>query len=357
MHIIAHLDMDAFFAAVEEKNNPQFKGMPIVIGSDPKQGSGRGVVSTANYAARDYGIFSATPIQKAWRLSEQAKQSGKPEAIFLPGNWSAYRNDSRKIMSIIKKYAPIMQQRSVDEAYFDLTKTGSYEKATKVAQTIKSEIRRQLNLTASVGIGPNKLIAKIASEAQKPDGLTVVPDPQVFSFISPLPIRAIPGIGPKMEIKLKKLHIHTVEDLQRYSHQELTNRFGKWGDDLYRKSQGQGSTTFGKSQPAKSISEQRTFFRDKQEAGSVIEKIVSIAENLIERLDEEGFTSFKTVAVIIRFSDFKTTSTAHTLAKPTSSLKDLKHEAMRLLLPYFDQRKNPNNKPIRLVGLRLEKLS
>lgn len=160
MRIIAHLDMDAFFAAIEERDNPQFYGMPIAVGADPKSGQGRGVVATANYKAREYGIHSALPISKAWQYSEAARRRGKPPVIFLPANFERYTEASEHIMAIIRAHAPLVEQASVDEAYFDISFFGSYAKAEKICRAIKGEIKEKEKVTASVGIGPNKLIAK-----------------------------------------------------------------------------------------------------------------------------------------------------------------------------------------------------
>lgn len=357
MHIIAHLDMDAFFAAVEERNNPQFAGLPIAVGSDPQFGSGRGVVSTANYAARAYGIYSATPIQKAWQMSQAARQQGNPEVIFLPGSWSAYRRSSKNIMNIIRRHAEHVHQRGVDEAYIDLSHTKSFTKAEQLAQQIKDEIKEKERLTASIGIGPNKLVAKIASDLQKPDGLVVVPPDKVIDTLAPLPVRAIPGIGPKTEMQLRNMGVKTVADLQQCSQDTLTQHFKSYGLALYQKAHGQGSVSFTDSGPAKSISEQRTFPHDTTDSIAIINKVMNIAEHLIDRLSEEDLSTYQNVTVIVRFADFQTTSTSHTLKQPAHTVKQLKEEALRLLLPYFDHRKNPRHKSFRLVGLRLEKLT
>jgi DNA polymerase IV (DinB-like DNA polymerase) len=164
MRIIAHIDMDAFFASVEERDKEWLNGLPIVIGSDPQDGKGRGVVSTANYKAREYGIKSAVPISIAWKLSEEAHKQGKPRAVFITPNMEKYSAISARIMAILRSYAEHIEEASIDEAYFDLSPLGSYEKAAKVAEKIREEIVKKESLTASIGIGPNKLVAKIASD-------------------------------------------------------------------------------------------------------------------------------------------------------------------------------------------------
>lgn len=355
-HIVGHLDMDAFFAAIEERNNPQFAGLPIVVGADPQGGRGRGVASTANYKAREYGIRSATPISAAWRMSEEAARQGKPRAMFLSGSFGRYGETSRRIMTIIQSFAPIMQRRSVDEAYFDLGFAGSFEGAAALCQKIKGEISFKERLTASVGIGPNKLIAKIASDFRKPDGLTVVVEGDVEAFLNPLPIRVIPGVGPKTEAYLRRLGIMRVSDAKRFSREELSGMLGKWGEALFEKVRGRDDSLIREAYRAKSIGEQVTFRQDTRDPGLVMEHLFRICEGLIERLTEEGFRSFRTVTITVRFSDFETVSRARTCSHLINSVTELRWISMKLLLPFFDRRENPHGKLLRLIGVRLEKL-
>jgi len=202
MRIIGHLDMDAFFAAIEERDHPELKGRPLVVGADPAGDLGRGVVSTANYPARAYGIHSAMPISTAWRLAEAARRRGRPATVFVPGSHRKYGQVSARIMAILHQFAPVVEGAGIDEAYFDLSFTGSYDRAADLARQIKAAILAQERLTASIGIGPNKMVAKIASDFQKPDGLTVVTAAEAEDFLAPLAVRKIPGIGPKTEQSL-----------------------------------------------------------------------------------------------------------------------------------------------------------
>jgi nucleotidyltransferase/DNA polymerase involved in DNA repair len=202
MKIIAHLDMDAFFAAIEERDHPELAGVPLVVGAAPAAGKGRGVVSTANYAARKYGIHSAMPISQAWRRSEAAKSRGEPGVVFLTPNFPRYQEASRHIMELVRQYASLVEESSIDEAYLDLSFCTSFSQAAEICRRLKADIKAQVQLTASMGIGPNKLIAKIASDFQKPDGLTVVTEAAAEAFLEPLPVRQIPGIGPKTEQRL-----------------------------------------------------------------------------------------------------------------------------------------------------------
>lgn len=354
--IIGHLDLDAFFASVEERDNPKFRGKPLVVGSDPMGGTGRGVVATANYAARTYGIFSATPITKAWRLSEAARMRGEEPVIFVEGDHHRYGEVSGHVMDIIRAHVPLVEQASIDEAYFDLSFLGSFEKAERICRKIKEEIREKEKITASVGIGPNKLIAKIASNHQKPDGLTVVHADDAEKFLESMPIRTIPGIGPKTESVLHAQGVKKVHDLKKFSEDELEDMMGKWGVDLYEKIRGIDDAPVTEEYETKSIGEQETFLRDTASAEIIFDRVVVMCKHIVARLGGEEFSKFRTVVVTVRFSDFQTKTRSHTFPKPQRTLKALQIEAFRLILPFLDKRENPKRKLIRLVGVRIEKL-
>lgn len=354
--IIGHLDMDAFFAAVEELDHPRLSGLPIIVGADPKDGRGRGVVSTANYKAREYGIHSAMPISTAWRLSQKAKEQKKPEAAFLPVNFRRYEEVSAHIMKILRKYSPLVEQASIDEAYFDLSSAKTFDEAEKIARKLKNEIKSGEHLTASIGIGPNKLIAKIASDFQKPDGLTVVKEKDILDFIAPLSIRKIPGIGPKTEQALNSRGIRIINDLRKLSRKKLEDLFGKWGLDIYEKARGRDDSPLSEEYEAKSVGEQETFDKDTINSTFIIGKLEEMCKSVLRSMSREGFKKFRTVAVTVRFSDFETKSRSHTLTKSTNSLNTLKFEAIKLIMPFFDRRENPERKLIRLIGVRVEKL-
>jgi len=359
MRIIAHLDMDAFFASLEEADSPIFKGKPIVVGSDPNspagEGRGRGVVSTANYKAREYGIHSALPISQAWQLSQKAKAEGKPEAIFLPVDFKRYEKASCEIFEIIKGYADLVEPASIDEFYFDLSFAKNYKKAEKICKKIKQEIKEKLKVTCSIGIGPNKLIAKISAGFKKPDGLFLVLEKDAEKFLEPLPIREIPGIGPKTEELFNKNNVKIVKDLKKFSQQELKETLGKWGEALYSKIRAIDDLPLVEGREAKSIGEQATFQHDTLNAiyiGDVFEKL---CEGVFTSFFQSGFKSFKAVGITVRFSDFETKTSAKTLKKEISNKKEFLLEALKLLLPYLDRRKNPRQKLIRLVGVKIEK--
>ncbi|MDR4466658.1 MAG: DNA polymerase IV, partial [Nitrospira sp.] len=257
--IIAHLDMDAFFAAIEERDTPAFRGVPLVVGADPLGGKGRGVASTSNYLARAYGIHSATPISTAWRLSEEARRAGKPPVTFVSVDMPKYERISEEVMEIVRRFVTKVEQASIDEVYGDLSGTASYDEAERICRNLKKAIVSEVRLTASVGIGPNKLIAKIASGWQKPDGLMVVREEEVEAFLSPLSVRAIPGIGPKTEALLREKGIRVVKDLRDVSLQQLTHLLGKRGAALYDKAQGHDDSPVEEYSEPQSIGEQETF--------------------------------------------------------------------------------------------------
>lgn len=357
MRIIAHLDMDAFFAALEEAGSPIFAGKPIVVGSDPKEGKGRGVVSTANYKAREYGIKSALPISRAWQLSQKAKAEGKDEAVFLPVDFERYIKASKQIFEIIKKKAELAEPASIDEFYFDLSFAKSFKNAEKICFEIKKEIKEKLKVTCSVGLGPNKLVAKIAAGIKKPDGFFAVPKKEAENFLEPLPIREIPGIGPKTEILLNNKNVFLVRDLKKFSEKDLHELLGKWGIDLYYKIRAIDDSPVVQEREVKSIGEQATFQFDTLNAVYIGETFEKMIKSVFKRFLESGFKNFKTVAVTVRFSNFKTQTTAKTLKTPVATEKEFKFQALKLLLPYLDKRKNPNKKLIRLIGVRVEKLS
>lgn len=356
MRIVAHIDMDAFFASVEERDNPRFSGLPIVVGSDPEGGKGRGVVSTANYKAREYGIRSALPISKAWEYSEKAKHEGKTPAIFLGVNMRRYAEVSARIMNIVERYSKEFEQASIDEMYFDLSHYKNFSEAKRACQKLKKEIKEKEKLTCSIGIGPNKLVAKIASDFQKPDGLTVVTEANREAFLEPLAIRKIPGIGPKTESLLNGKRIKTVRELKKLSREALTEMFGKFGIDLYEKARGIDNASITEEYETKSIGEQETFMKDTRDANIVMERMKELCTTVFKRFKKSGFTSFRTIAITVRFHDFETKSRAHTLREPVFERAPLEFETIKLLLPFFDARENPKRKKIRLIGVRVEKL-
>ena len=369
MRIIAHLDMDAFFASVEEKERPYLKGQPIAVGADPQGGKGRGVISTANYPARAYGIKSATPIRKAWELSEVARRKGLPPVVLISSGFRKYSETSKRIMAVVAKHLkatqknlfekepPTLEQVSVDECYFDLSFAGSFERAENIAEKIKKDILKKEKLSSSIGIGPNKLVAKIASDFQKPNGLTVVPPEQVLTFLEPMSVRKIPGVGPKAEEKLARLRVRTITDGRKLSEGKLREILGKWGSELYLRLRGEDdSVVVVEAPPAKSIGEQETLPEDSLSMKILLPYVERQAKNLIGYMAKEGFTTFRTIVLTVRFADFETVSRSRTLPEPTGSAETLRRNVTQMFFPFLDRQKNPQKKKIRLVGVRIEKL-
>ncbi|HEY7166186.1 MAG TPA: DNA polymerase IV [Candidatus Binatia bacterium] len=362
MRIIVHIDMDAFYAAVEERRNPELRSLPVVVGADPREGKGRGVVTTANYSARRFGIHSALPISRAWRLAEEARRGGEPATVFIQPDFPLYREVSARIMRIFERSADVCEQASIDEAYLDLSSVGDYDAAVKRLEELKSTIRQSEGLTCSVGIGPNKLIAKIASAQNKPDGLTLIQPDGVQEFLNPLPIRVIPGIGRKSEALLHGRSIRTVKDLNSVSEAQLVEWFGKWGRRLFESARGIDDSEVSNEWIRKSVGEQETFQEDTREIAVVSARLDAMAERVLAKLVENDFTGFRTITLTVRFAGFETKNRSRgikngmTFDHTDRASIYLKEEARSLLLPFFDARENPRNKAIRLIGLRLEKL-
>jgi DNA polymerase IV (DinB-like DNA polymerase) len=356
VRIIAHVDMDAFYASVEARYTPALRDRPLVVGADPKEGRGRGVVTAASYAARRYGIRSALPISRAWRLAEAARRRGEPEVVFVRGNRKLYVEVSERIMAILATRADAFEEASIDEAYLDLSSLDGFDAAADRAREIKREIAEREGLTCSVGLGPNKLVAKIASDARKPDGLMAVTPADVQAFLDPLPIRVIPGIGPKTEAVLHERSIRTIADLRGIELDRLVEWFGRWGQDMHAKARGLSDSPVSNEWEPKSVGEQETFAVDTLDAAFVLERVRALAGEVFTRFERQGFRAFRTVTITVRFSNFRTLTRSHTPPEAMTSEAALYAVAERLLLPFLDHRENPRQTKLRLIGVRVEKL-
>lgn len=353
-HIILHVDMDAFFAAIEERDNPKLLGLPVVVGSDPKLA--RGVVSTANYQARKYGIHSALPITQAWRLSEQAQASGiGPRAVFLPVNSKKYNRVSKQIMAILQRFSLPIEITSIDEAYLDASSYKTYRQALILARSIKQAILTQERLTCSIGAGPNKLVAKIASDLQKPNGLTVIRPNDVLSRLAGLPIRALPGIGPKTETLLREKQISLIAHLQQIPQNVLHEWLGKWGDSLYYKAHGFDDSPVDNNWQQKSLGHQQTFAFDTLKTSFLLKTLREMTRQTVQELHEKKF-SCRTVEVVVRFADFETKTHAKSFSNYTNDYELLWQQTLQLFLPFLNEQQNPEQKLIRLLGVSLSHL-
>jgi DNA polymerase IV (DinB-like DNA polymerase) len=270
---------------------------------------------------------------------------------------ATYAAVSGEIMAICRRFSALVEQASIDEAYLDLSSSGSFEAAEDLCRRLKQAIREQERLTVSVGLGPNKLIAKIASGFRKPDGLIVVRPEEVETFLAPLSVRTIPGIGPKTEALLAQQRIVRVSDLAARTKDELCAKFGKRGTDFYEKARGRDESPVSLEWTPKSISEQETFAADTRDATQLLDHLTRMCGHVMERVRAEGFAQVGTVAVTVRFADFETSTRAHTLDAPTSDERLVQAEAIKLLLPFLDKRRNPKDKAIRLLGIRVERLT
>jgi len=338
--VIFHVDMDHFFTAVEERERPEFKGKPVIVGADPKEGKGRGVVSTCNYEAREFGVKSGMPISRVWKLC--------PEAVYLPVNYELYKKVSSEIMSILREYADKFEQWGIDEAFLDVTsRVNSYEEAEVLAHQIKTEILENECLTCSVGIGPNKLVAKIASDFQKPDGLTVVKEEDVEKFLAPLRVRKLLWVGRKTEQKLKRIGINTIGDLADCNPAVLTEKFGVMGTQLHLMAHGIDRGEVEERGEVKSISRDVTFEEDTDDFESVLKTLGRLSEEVHKDVSRQNFC-FKTVTVKVRYENFETHTHGKTLPFVTDRLQDLQKMVKELVQDYL----RPYRK-IRLVGVRV----
>jgi DNA polymerase IV (DinB-like DNA polymerase) len=336
--IILHLDMDSFYASVEIRENPDLKGKPVVIGADPLHGTGRGVVSTCSYEARAFGIRSAMPISQAFVLC--------PHAVFLPPHLPHYAKASAEVMAIVKSHALPFQQVSIDEAFLDVSALGNYPEATALAARIRNDIRMQLGLTCSIGIAPTKVVAKIASDVNKPDGLTVVEPQNLLSFLAPMPVRKIPGVGRKSEAELFEMGIRTIGDLAAYDIQVLIARFGRSAISLKAVTAGTDDDTVKERDVLKSVSREMTFSEDTSDEQALAATLDALARDVCRNLADESLRC-RTVTVKVRYTGFITRTKSRTLPHYTDDPTVIRSSVHYLLRDIFDGRK------IRLLGVRL----
>ncbi|MCB9668448.1 MAG: DNA polymerase IV [Alphaproteobacteria bacterium] len=327
--------MDAFFAAVEQRDDPSLRGKPVVVGGTP---DGRGVVCTASYEARKYGVRSAMSAAHAKRLC--------PHAIFVPGSFSRYREASAGMHAIFHDYTDLVEGVSLDEAYLDVTENkAGLAYAREVAVDIRRRIRAELGLTASAGVAPAKFVAKIASDHRKPDGLTVIPPDGVLNFLHPLPVRKLPGVGPSTAVRLQTLGLHTVGDLYRCDERDLVRRLGSRGAWLAGMARGEDPRRVVVSRERKSRGSERTFHEDVTHLDGVREHVVEQIRGLCEGLQRAGELA-RTVTLKVRYADFRTITRAATLDRPTAAPADVVPVVEGLL-----GRTDAGRTPIRLVGV------
>ncbi len=303
MATILHVDMDAFYAAVELLDHPEYQGRPLIIGG--YKDSHRGVVSTCSYEARKYGVHSAMSIKRAVSLC--------PQGIFIPGRTERYQQVSREIHNLFTQFSPQVEPLSIDEAFLDMSGCEHfYRSLEKMGQAVKDRINQTTGLVASVGIAPNKFLAKLASDWKKPDGLMVIYPEQVDSFLLSLPVSKLWGVGEKTRRELQRHGIRTVKELRIYPQQWLEQQFGSLGNQLYYLARGIDKRKVEPMADVKSISQEQTFDTDYADRGFLKSQLALMAAKVGHRLRQQGLYT-RTIGIKVRFSDFKTITRAHTL--------------------------------------------
>ena len=336
--VIAHLDFDAFFAAVEENLDPSLRGKPVIVG-----GGERGVVATANYVARRYGVHSALPLRTARRLC--------PNGVFITGNHHLYQEYSRRLMTMLEDYSPLVEQMSLDEAYVDLTGTEQlFGSPVRTARLIQRRVQDELNLSISVGLATNKLVAKVASDHQKPAGFTVVFPGKEAEFLAPLPVERLPGVGPALLQQLRDRGVATVDDLVRVPPHLLRLSFGEWGEMLAHRARGEDPRQVVPHTEVKSISREHTFDEDTGDVSILESTLIALTEDVCRRLRHKRLEA-RTVIIKIRYSDFVTHTCSHTLSRPL----DVDEILFREVLELFRQGRK-RRYHLRLIGVGVSNL-
>ena len=332
---ILHVDLDAFFASVEQRDHPELRGKPVAVGMGGT--ADRGVVSAASYEARKFGVHSAMPIRTARRLC--------PECIFVPVDGAKYQRVSRDVMAILRRFTPLVEPVSIDEAFLDVTASrGLFGDGETIARAIKATVQGELELTVSVGVATTKLVAKIGSDLRKPDGLVVVPPGQEAAFLDPLPISRLWGVGPQTAAALKDFRVATIGDLARMDRASLVRRFGKHGAALVDRAHGVDPDPVDNPDSAKSISHEHTFDVDTSDADVLERTLLAMSEGVSGRLRAAGVKA-ATVTVKVRDTAFHTVTRQRTMPEPTDLTEPIWRAAVELARPEM------RGKRIRLIGV------
>ena len=335
---IIHIDMDAFFAAVEIRDNPKLKGKPVIIGSDPRQTGGRGVVSTCSYEARAFGIHSAMSSKEAYERC--------PQAVFISGNYEKYKTVGLEIRAIFKRYTDLIEPMSIDEAYLDVTENKlGIKSAVKIARLIQQDIWQELHLTASAGVSYNKFLAKMASDYQKPHGLTVILPNQAQEFLKQMDIAKFHGVGKKTVEKLHEMGIYTGADLLDVSEVTLIDRFGRLGFDLYRKARGIHNSPVKSDRIRKSIGKEKTYGKILQVEEDIKKELTLLSEKVALNLSTQGKAG-KIIILKIRYADFSTLTRRKSLPQATQDASQISQTALQLYEKLAEKEKG-----IRLLGI------
>ncbi|MBI2824500.1 MAG: DNA polymerase IV [Planctomycetia bacterium] len=342
--MILHVDMDAFYASVEERDDPRLVGRPVIVGGTPE---GRGVVAAANYEARRFGVHSALASATARRLC--------PQAVVLPPRMDYYAAVSREIRAIFERYTPLVEPLSLDEAFLDVTgSAGLFGPAEEIGRRIKDDVRREVRLVASVGVAPNKFLAKIASDLEKPDGFVVVREDEdsVQAFLDPLPVGRLWGVGRVTGAAFARLGIETIGELRELSAATLARLFGRTGAHLWNLAHGIDDRRVVPDREAKVISHETTFAADIADIEILRAWLLELTEQVARRLRRHQLCG-RTVHIKVRAADFQTITRAHTLPRATNVTDELWQAAARLL----DERVPPRYLPVRLLGMGVSGLT
>jgi len=335
---IIHLDMDAFYASVEIRDNPHLKGKPVIVGGSKH----RGVVSSASYEARKFGVHSAQPIATAMKLC--------PEGIFLPVRMERYQEVSKQVFEIFQKFTPLVEAVSIDEAFLDVTgSTRIFGEPEEIARKIKNQVKEKTGLTVSAGVAPLKFVAKIASSLNKPDGLTIVSPEKVQEFLEPLPVTMLEGVGEATSKVLSNLGVKTIGDLRQIQVEILIAKLGKNGLQLHLFSQGIDNREIESEHEIKSIGQEETFREDILEKEVIEKEIFSLAIKIARRLREKGLTG-KTITLKVKYHDLALTTRSHSLFEPTDDERKIAQTACHLL-----PKTEVGKKPIRLLGVSVSR--
>ena len=336
--VILHVDMDAFFAAVEQREHPDFFGKPVIVGADPKNGEGRGVVSTCSYEARKYGIHSAMPISQAYKLC--------PHGIYVPPNGALYSQVSKDIFELFYEFTDLVEPLSIDEAFLDVTGCVKlFGSAKNIGQKLKYRIYETQALTASVGIAPNKFIAKIASDLEKPDGLVIVDENRIQEFLNPLPLKRLWGAGKKTLEVFNKQHIYTIGDLAKLPKDILQKKFGKHGAHFYNLSRGIDNRPVIPGHEVKSVSNEMTFSHDLRDMEKLHETLLHLSEKVGYRMRKKNLKG-KTVQLKLRYEGFETLTRNKTLKYTTANTETIFKVVWNLFEYNYDKRRK-----VRLLGV------
>ena len=340
---ILHVDLDAFFVAVERLHDPSLVGKPVIVGSDPQGGKGRGVVAAASYEAREYGIRSAMPISEAWRRC--------PHAVWLPGRHERYAEAARGVRRLFRQVTPAVEPVSIDEAYLDLTGTERLHGPPEVtADRLRRRILDETGLSASLGLASSRVVAKIASELAKPAGLLWVWPGREAALLAPLPIERMPGIGPATRERLHEFNVRTLGDLARIDAPFLEAAFGEWGSMLHDRARGEDTTPIEERETPKSVSRETTFDEDTTDVERCEATLFHLAERAARDLRAHGLTA-RTVVLKLRYRDFTTVTRRTTLASPTDSDRVIAAAARDLFRAAYARRV-----AVRLLGVGLSNL-